>query len=346
MTGQPRRLARLLVPIVGLAASVVTMMAAEAPRARLRIVGGVGYRQFMRVGLWLADNLAAGPDAPDVWFGHHITGHRFRDSILMLQNGEAELALVNARSVAAMAVRGRGMFDRPVTNMRAIAALPHYDWALFAIDKSLGVQSFADVKAKRVPITLATGFTDGDSAVAFIAEQILRRHGVTFEDVRAWGGRILPGGPGENRADMGAGRASVVCQEGARGEEWEQLARERPLTFLSAEKEAAEAITAATGFGFLEVPAGYYPGQDRPFLAADFSDWLICVRDDMPDALAYRLAQIVIERRDGLEREYRAENPRYSSVNLPLEPRKLATTTPVPLHPGAARYYKEHGLVD
>ena len=309
------------------------------------MVGGVGYRQFMRVGLWLADNLAGSPDAPEIWFGHHFTGRGFRDSVLRLASGQAELALVNARGVAAMAVRGRGMFDRPVTNLRAIAALPHRDWTLFAVDARLGVRSFADIAAKRVPLKLATGHLDGDNAVGFMAAELFRRHGIDFDDLKQWGGEIRPGSPGGTRDDMSTGRANAVLQEGARGEEWEALARERPLAYLSVDPQVAEAMKSELGVDFIEVPAGYYPGQTTAFLAPDFSDWLICVRDDMPEAVAYRLAQVVIEERHELDREYSSENPRHSSINYPLQPRKLAHTAPVPLHPGAARYYRDHGIV-
>lgn len=329
-------------------ASVTVLTAIQPPqpsgRQRLRIVGGVGYRQFMRVGLWLADSLAGRPDAPEIWFGHHFTGRGFRDSVLRLASGQAELALVNARGVAAMAVRGRGMFERPVTNLRAIAALPHRDWTLFAVDAGLGVRSFADIAAKRVPLKLATGYLDGDNAVGFVAAELFRRHGIAFDELRQWGGQLLPGGPSETRDDMLTGRANAVLQEGARGEEWEALARKRPVVFLSMDRQVADAMKRELGVDSIEVPAGYYPGQTTAFLAPDFSDWLICVRDDLPDALAYRLAQVVVEERQKLDREYSAETPRYSSINYPLEPRKLADTAPVPPHPGAARYYRERGI--
>lgn len=317
---------------------------ANATAEPLRITGGVGYRQFLRVAQWLAGNLIASPGAPRLWFSYHLTGRGFRDSVLELASHEAELTLVNGRSVGAMAVAGRGMFPKPIAELRAIAALPHYDWALFGVDASLGVRSFADLRAKKVPLKLATGFLDGDSAVGFICIEILRRHGITAEDVKGWGGALLPGGPSENRNDMLSGRANAVCQEGARGEEWEDLARKRPLTFLSIEPAVASALQSEIKFPTLTVPGGYYPGQPDPFVAADFSDWLICVRADMSDALAYRLAQIAVEKREQLDREYATEPPRYSSINYPLDPHKLARTAPVPLHAGAARYYGEKGL--
>lgn len=310
----------------------------------VRMSGGVGYRQFLRVSLWLADNLAKERGDLSIWLDHHVTGRKFRDSILLLGDKKAEICLVNARSVAAMALRGRGLFQRPVPGLRAIAALPHYDWCLFAVDAGLGVRSFAELRERKVPLKLATGFLDGDSAVGFIALEVLKRHGIDPEELRRLGGELLPGGPDANRNDVASGKANAVCQEGARGKEWEELARQRPLVFLSMEPQVAQGLQDELGFTSLTVPAHYYPGQDQPFLAPDFSDWLICVREDMDDDLAYQLTRIVVEKREELEREYRQESPRYSSINYPLDPQKLGKTSPVPLHPGAARYYKEKGL--
>lgn len=332
----------------GGAASTATLASRPSvPPARtvLRINSGVGYRQFLRVATWLSDNLLQLPNAPRPWLSYHRTGAGFRDAVLELENRQAEISLINARSVAAMAVRGRGLFDHPVTVLRGIAAVPHYDWAMFAVDASLGVHSFEEVRAKKVALVLTTGALDGDNAVGFICTEILRRHGITLADLKQWGGGVLETGIGGNREDVLAGRANAVCQEGARGEEWDQLFRKKKMNFLSIDAEVATAVARDVGFGTLTVPASYYPGgQDNAFVASDFSDWILCVRADMDEAMAYALAKIVIEQRQGIDKEYGSENPRFSSVNVPTVPAKLADTAPVPLHPGAARYYREHGL--
>lgn len=309
----------------------------------VRITGGVGYRHFLRIGHWLADNLIKENPDLNIWLDYHRTGRGFRDSLLLLADRKAEISLVNSRSVAAMAISGRGLFDKAIP-LRAIAALPHYDWSLFAVDAELGIRSFADLREKKVPLRLATGFLDGDSAVGFIALEVLKRHGIDPEEFRRWGGEFLPGGGSANRSDIRSGRANAVSQEGARGKEWEELARSRPLAFLSLEPEVARQLEDELGFGTLTVPANYYPSQDQPFRAPDFSDWLICVLEDMGEDLAYQLARIVVERREELESQYHQDPPRYSSINYPLDPVKLGRTDPVPLHPGAARYYEEKGL--
>jgi len=291
---------------------------------------GVGYGGFVNVSLWLADNLMKQNDDLTIWFDYYYTGKAFRDGVLLLADGKADICLVNSQGVSNMALRGRGLFEQPVP-LRAVAALPQHDWCLFAVDAKLGVQSFADLRERKVPLKIATGFLD--EPIAFLAFEVLKRHGIDLEEFKSWGGEFIEGTPPSSREEISSGRANAVFQEGAYNKAWEEVVRQRPLTYLSIEPEVAKEIEEELGWTSLTVPANYYPGQDKPFLALDFSDWLICVREDMDENMAYQLARIVVEKGEELE---------HASLNL-LDPVKLAKTS-IPLHPGAARYYKEKGL--
>jgi TRAP transporter TAXI family solute receptor len=85
----------------------------------------------------------------------------------------------------------------------------------------------------------------------------------------------------------------------------------------------------------LTLPKGTYKGQgaDVP-MAAGGNSWFI--RPDLPEDLVYRITKILFENLDELARIH-AE-----AKNIKLE---VAANTPVPLHAGAARYFKEKGLV-
>ena len=83
-------------------------------------------------------------------------------------------------------------------------------------------------------------------------------------------------------------------------------------------------------------------GLDAPLETLDFSDFLVMVRADMPEDVAYLITWCMGETRAVLEAQYRHIPPERSPVSYPLDPAKMART-PIPLHPGAARYYGEHG---
>ena len=113
-------------------------------------------------------------------------------------------------------------------------------------------------------------------------------------------------------------------------------AKEFGVRLLPVAREAAVRVRAVYPFFKLtSVPAGTYPAQpnDIPALAVD--NLLIC-RDDLSDDLVYRLTRSFFESLPDIGQHIVAAR----LVNVDRAP-----TTPIPLHPGAARYYRERELL-
>lgn len=320
---------------------------------------GLASGYYTRIALWLLHNLLPEDRRQDpewsTWLEYRraIIGMDFRDGLLKLADGKAEVALVNSSGVTAMAFRGAGLFDRPLP-IRGIAVVPEDDWAFFVVDASLGIRSFADLREQRIPLRISSGFRNSDSAQYFYVREILRRHGVEPEEFQAWGGEFVgSGGPSHSRADWNAGKAEAIFQEGTYPDLWVEAFRDRPVNFLSLDPTVAAELEEELGVPTRTVPANTYANQPEPFIAVDFSGFNICVREDTNDALASRLAQIVAEKGAELD-----SVTRYLSVNSPLLlPRRRgrapfgldppeAVRTPIPLHPAAERYYRERGLIE
>src|SRR5919199_1237199 len=147
---------------------------------------GVGYGGYLQIAAWLGDHLTEALDDLTYWIDYHLTAKWFPKGVQLVQRGEAELALLNPRGLGAMAMRGSGLFDEPFPALRALAPFPHHDWLLFAVDQSLGVRTFAELKERKPPIRLTTGFVDGDNVVGFFALELLKRHGIEPDELRAW----------------------------------------------------------------------------------------------------------------------------------------------------------------
>jgi len=125
---------------------------------------------------------------------------------------------------------------------------------------------------------------------------------------------------------------------------WKKFADTHDLNFLPVEEAVLDRIERTLGWRRRVVPAGYQRGLDVPFATIDFSDFLLLVREDLDDDVAYFLAWAMCETKEILERQYRHIPPERSPVTWPLEPKQIAQTT-IPLHAGAARYYREAGLI-
>ena len=82
------------------------------------------------------------------------------------------------------------------------------------------------------------------------------------------------------------------------------------------------------------IPKGTYKGQEDDVVTVGIDGLLLC-RDTMPEAVVYDLTRTLFEALPELARTH-------STARLINEGN--APATPVPLHPGAARYYRERDL--
>ena len=83
------------------------------------------------------------------------------------------------------------------------------------------------------------------------------------------------------------------------------------------------------------IPAGTYPGQTADIMTIAQPNFL-AVRDDVSEEDVYRITKTIYENLGFLQSIHKATNA------MALE--KALAGLPMPLHPGAARYYKEAGL--
>ena len=91
-------------------------------------------------------------------------------------------------------------------------------------------------------------------------------------------------------------------------------------------------------------PPGFCLDKPDALPALDFADFVIVVRDDMPDDVAHLLTWCLIETREAIERQFRHIPPERSPLSYPLDPARMARPS-LPLHPGARRFYAEAGLI-
>jgi hypothetical protein len=99
---------------------------------------------------------------------------------------------------------------------------------------------------------------------------------------------------------------------------------------------ASVAETLGAPFVARDIPAGTYEGQteDVPTLAITN---ILVTHSDVTDEMAYQMTKQLFEHLD----EMVATHAAAKAISLENGPKAI----PVPLHPGAERYYKEKGLL-
>ena len=264
-------------------------------------------------------------------------------AIRAVAEGKFSLAWVNPSVMLTMAYRGKGPFSNRLP-LRTIAVFPSYDVMGFAVRESIGVTSIAEIKKKRLPLKLSIRRMDQasrkDDSTMFTVAEVLRAAGFTLDDVRRWGGEIhLASRPSDpvRRAGIESGKVNAVFDEGIKS--WAGTALENGFRFLPVEGSILKHM-ATLGYRPARMTKTQFPGIPAEVQALDFSGWPMIVRDDMRDDVAYALCETIERRKHAIP----------TDDYKPLDVAQLCSNDEeapydVPLHPGAARFYRDKGYL-
>ncbi|WP_326600427.1 TAXI family TRAP transporter solute-binding subunit [Streptomyces sp. NBC_01803] len=298
----------------------------------LHLRGDWGTANLHRVCGWISQELTdrSGPHTRvAVW-----NSRGFSDAVRAVGRGEVQVAMTTPVAFTTAALDGRGVFaDESFPDLRALGVVPQRDRLVMGVRRSLGITSFAQLREAKPALRLATSVHDGVNYVGLAAHELLTRSGI---DVTGWGGELLTDErPFETFGHVLAGRADAVVHEAYMLPHWQEFGAD--FHFLEVEQAVLDSLWRDYSWPSAEVDEGHFPGAPA-FRTLDFSDFLVLTRADLADDVAYAIAWVLGETRDVLERQYRHIPPERSPVTYPLDPVTMGRT-PVPLHPGAARYY-------
>ncbi len=266
----------------------------------------------------------------------------FRE-IRAVAEGKFSLAWVNPSVLLTMAYRGKGPFRKRLP-LRTIAVFPSYDVMGFAVHESTGITSFSQIKKERFPLKLSTRNVDKtalkENSTMFTVAEVLRAAGFTLEDIRRWGGEIhlatRPSDPAR-RAGIESGAVNAIFDEGIKS--WARTALENGFRFLPVEGSILKHMVAM-GYRPTLMSKARFQGMAADVRTIDFSGWPMIVRTDMPDDMAYALCETIEKRKDALPTD------NYKPLDIAqLCANDEESPYDVPLHPGAARFYRERGYL-
>jgi hypothetical protein len=266
----------------------------------------------------------------------------FRE-IEAVAEGKFSLAWVNPSVLLTMAYRGRGPFRKRLP-LRTLAVFPSYDVMGFAVHESSGITSLAQIKKERFPLKLSTRLVSQnalrENSTMFTVAAVMKAAGFTFADLRKWGGKIhLASRPSDpvRRENIEKGTVNAIFDEGIKS--WARTALENGFRFLPIDGAVLKKMVAM-GYRPTDMSKSRFPGMAKDVTTLDFSGWPMIVRADMPDELAYAICEAIEQRQDVIP----------TDNYKPLEMAQLCANdeeTPydVPLHKGAARFYRERGYL-
>jgi TRAP-type uncharacterized transport system substrate-binding protein len=266
----------------------------------------------------------------------------FRE-IKAVAEGKFSLAWVNPSVLLTMAYRGKGPFRKRLP-LRTLAVFPSYDVMGFAVHESTRITSLSQIKRDRFPLKLSTRLVTPsalrENSTMFTVAAVMRAAGFSFAELRKWGGKIrLASRPSDpaRRASIENATVDGIFDEGIKS--WARTALENGFRFLPVEGAVLKRLVAM-GYRPTVMSKSRFPGMAEDITTIDFSGWPMIVRSDMKDDVAYAICDAIEKRKEVIP----------TDNYKPLEMAQLCANDEeapydVPLHTGAARFYRERGYL-
>lgn len=255
-------------------------------------------------------------------------------NFLRINENEIDFALTLTNTVYT-GYNGIATFDKAHNNVGGIAII--YPSILqFIVKETVGITTFEEFIQNQVPLKLSIGVKGGSAYSAL--EAVLYEYNLTIEDLENWGCKFYAKGlkeTGELFSDGAIDGLWVIA--GAPTPAVVQMGLNKEMKMLSFPEELLQKLKDNHGFSEY-----IYNGGSYDFQASDFTTacvyTMITASSEVSDDTAYKVAKSISENMDYLNEIHSALK------NLTSE--KLLEGMPIPLHPGAEKYYREIGLID
>lgn len=247
------------------------------------------------------------------------------ENLNLLQQGRGEIGFALGDSVKdAYEGNAEVGFSKPLDKLRSIAAIyPNYIQIAAAADA--GVISAADLAGRSVSVGAAKSGTEVN------ARKILGALDMTYDDL----GKVEYLPFAESVELMKNRQLDATLQSSGLGSAaLKDLSSTQDVNYVSIPADVAGKLGAPYAAGV--IPAGTYPGQDEDIPTLTITNILV-TSSDVSDELAYQMTKLLFENLDQLKAAHAAAGA--------IDIQNAIKNSPIPMHPGAEKYYKEQGLL-
>lgn len=248
------------------------------------------------------------------------------ENLNLLQSGRGEIAFALGDSVedAWNGVEDAG-FKAPLTRLRAIAATyPNY--IQIVASQESGIKTLEDLKGKRISVGAPKSGTELN------ARAIFKAAGLSYADM----GRVEYMPYAESVELIKNRQLDATLQSSGLGmAAIRDLAAMVPINFVAIPAEVVAKIDSQA-YQAKVIPAGTYDGQDEDVPTAAIVNLLVS-HEKVSDDVAYQMTKLMFDNLARLRTAHSASN------DISLE--TATEALPIPLHPGAERFYKEAGVL-
>lgn len=255
-------------------------------------------------------------------------------NISRVNSGELDLAST-ANTLCQLAEQQEAPLNKPLPKVRALFSVQDTMYYFMFARKDFEADSVDEIFEKKLPARICTLSPGSVTEMQF--RNALAARGLTWDDIKSWGGKVNFVKWGDAVNLVKDGHADLICAAALGKAGWAmELATVRDMKVLEWSSDLLKAINERTGTRTAVMPAGLYEGIDYERRCPASSGEII-INANVPEDVAYAIVKAMAEN----EKVYRAHHAAFKSFKAA----GMAQGLFLPLHPGAKEYYQEKGYL-
>jgi hypothetical protein len=328
-------------------ALVGALLAAAAPAAAQGQAQGKKYNFTLAgaspSGVWsnigLALDRAVAATYPGSAVTYQTSGGGFAN-IALVDRKQVPLALASDGEMK-LALDGKEPFKQRIDSMSAIAFVHGWLYTIPVVTREFadrhGLEDVADIARKKPPIRLSVNRPG--ILVSVITLEFLKELGVGVEDIKKWGGNVVYAASVDTTQLMGDRKLDGHIMNWPLGDRnLSQQESALDLKMLSVkDRSVSDRVCQRLGIVCEAIPAGTYKWQPPGEVYVPTMGGVLITHKEMDAETTYSLAKAIHSNIAA----FQSAHPFLKRVT----PQFLVSLKTVPYHPGAAKYYKEAGLM-
>ena len=287
-------------------------------------------------GAWSAIGIAIGETIKTTYPGSAFTYEPGREAgnLLLTSTGKIQMGIAHAQ-MALRAEKGLDPFNKPMSNIRAIAMIDPQAAVQVLATESSGIISLAQIKSKKMPVRVS--LNQKGTLMAITGEALLQAYGISVKDIESWGGRVTYGAYNAGLDQIKNGQADLIINMLAfPSSQISNTARDVRFRLIGLDDTVIQSLNAELGTQSITIPADTYAFEASPVETIRGSV-IIVAAAEMSDQEAGDIVRAMLANFDFLQTSH--------ATLSRLTPKALTDTAPITLHPGALAAYKEAGLL-
>jgi TRAP transporter TAXI family solute receptor len=234
------------------------------------------------------------------------------------------------------AFEGKEAYDAKLENLRALVGGLDTYYLVAVASKKLGINSLREIKDRKLAVKVAS--QPVGTLGEFAMRQLLRDYGISYADIKSWGGstthvnyNIIVDAFKDGRTEL------LIAVVTPKHPSVTEITTFSDVKFLPLEAERIKSLNAL-GYKAATMPPDTFKNQPQPVVTVGFPTVLI-TNKDLPEPVAYTITRTLLDSKDALVRGH--------AGLVEFDPKTAWQPDEVglPLHPGAERAYREKGFM-